>query len=1476
LAKVKNTFWNGYALGLWLVLAAWLPPVVGHSQQLCGFDHQLTLWLQNDVNRQEWERTEKAIFERYEQGRGLGKRGQFTIPVVVHIVHPPGLPEGSRFNPSDQEVNKVLNDLNNLFQNEGEYKTSLGVNTGIQFCLAMTAPDLSVTKGILRHATHLVSDPICQNLPSFNINNDTSLKALGSWDCCQYLNLYLVPNIYNPASGCGIVGYASFPGRNCRSTDGIVIESNDWGSAFTTKVLAHEAGHYLGLYHTFHGGCPNNDCRQQGDRVCDTPPDNNRHGPCTFNSCQTDADAQVDNPFTMDMPDATDNLMDYSACFNRFTRGQADRMLSVLENERACITQSNACRPILPYDLLVLEYNTLITCEPEFCLGLHVKNTGLDTIRNFVVQLKVSNQEYNFVIQALIPHGKDTVIHIPCVPVNEGNLDIIVDIPNINQVNVELPNPLNRIEIPIIVPPVSSSNKPEFNIQEAQCGGNGRISPGQNTPPDTYQYELTGPGGYSATNRSGEFTELSPGAYTLRSKHLFFECSYTQSIQIDNNCPPCLSGILNHYYEVTSINCHRDTISIAQAGSELHPGARILIIQMKGASINQTGIDNFGTITDIGNAGNYELATVRLVQQNKIILSKRLERSYDVNGIVQMVHIPLYDDVVLCNVTCQTWNGKTGGIVAIEANGKITLAGNIDVSGKGFSPGKKSQNYYSGACVYPALKHGSRNYGQKGEGISNDLLSENYGRGRVANGGGGGNPVNTGGGGGGLFGKGGQGGNQWAGCVTAPTHFGQGGISLLSFIERDRIFLGGGGGGGQQNDQLGTDGAAGGGAIIIKANELQCGQSFLKADGASAQSINATRTYDGQGAGGSGGFIAVNVNNTASRISATSNGGNGADVRENRNNMEHGGGGGGGGGVLAAKGVSGSNINFTANGGRAGINFFTNNYWGASHGDNGGILQEFTLFEAVDLSSSWTLDTLSDCQTGNLLRICHPLASQIGTTPSNLQQGNCIVVNDISPVNIIAVTSEGCSIDTLVDIPDYAPLEISLQLVQHPTCKPNGLIVVGAGGGKPPYKYYINGIPQDQGGFDGLSPGIYHIKIRDEFGCEKDLEIELKEEPPIVPEYDLSMECLSSMATLDVNILSSGFYTIRLSGNQVDTTTSGRFEWLQPGLYLLRIYDEAGCEVVADSIEIPDFPDDGLVTRLEFKLCPGDFVVSILGDTLRTEGTFFRRIPSGIQPCDSLFIYTLTFLPTNYTTDTLVLCYGDSIHFYGQEIKQAGTYSYQFKNQYGCDSTFSLTVLIKDRTVTNTIHAICSNQTFSFNGELLSTPGEYTALLSTSEGCDSLVTLQLIVYDTTSQVIEIRICPDQNVRIGDYFFNDPGNYIITLKNQNQCDSTIYLQLVPGENSECLPCKIFIPDAFTPNGDGINDMFFPIPFNATILDLRIYSRWGELIFYEQSNTPGWSGFSRNKKWQNGVYIYVVNYICEDGTRKQVQGELTLIH
>ena len=71
-------------------------------------------------------------------------------------------------------------------------------------------------------------------------------------------------------------------------------------------MTAHEIGHYLGLDHTFANGCANADCMLDGDRVCDTPPDNSpSFAPCGINSCNTDSP---------DLPDDTENYMDYTGC----------------------------------------------------------------------------------------------------------------------------------------------------------------------------------------------------------------------------------------------------------------------------------------------------------------------------------------------------------------------------------------------------------------------------------------------------------------------------------------------------------------------------------------------------------------------------------------------------------------------------------------------------------------------------------------------------------------------------------------------------------------------------------------------------------------------------------------------------------------------------------------------------------------------------------------------------------------------------------------------------------------------------------------------------------------------------------------------------------------------------------------------------------------------------------------------------------
>ena len=101
-------------------------------------------------------------------------------------------------------------------------------------------------------------------------------------------------------NGCGVVT-PTCPAPTGSPYDGIVLEATGW--AATPRLppcLIHEMGYYLGLYHTFEGSCPNGDCQQEGDRVCDTPPDNTTaRTPCSadMNSCDTDEDdLSVNNP----------------------------------------------------------------------------------------------------------------------------------------------------------------------------------------------------------------------------------------------------------------------------------------------------------------------------------------------------------------------------------------------------------------------------------------------------------------------------------------------------------------------------------------------------------------------------------------------------------------------------------------------------------------------------------------------------------------------------------------------------------------------------------------------------------------------------------------------------------------------------------------------------------------------------------------------------------------------------------------------------------------------------------------------------------------------------------------------------------------------------------------------------------------------------------------------------------------------------
>ncbi len=94
---------------------------------------------------------------------------------------------------------------------------------------------------------------------------------------------------------------------------------------------------------------------------------------------------------------------------------------------------------------------------------------------------------------------------------------------------------------------------------------------------------------------------------------------------------------------------------------------------------------------------------------------------------------------------------------------------------------------------------------------------------------------------------------------------------------------------------------------------------------------------------------------------------------------------------------------------------------------------------------------------------------------------------------------------------------------------------------------------------------------------------------------------------------------------------------------------------------------------------------------------------------------------------------------------------------------------------------------------------------------------------------------------------------------------------------CLDSYVWIPNAFTPNEDNLNDYFHIKTLNITDYHLMIFNRWGELIFESFDSTYLWNGRTKNNEMiMEGVYVYKFNYKDHKNIFKQVIGRVTLVN
>ena len=129
-----------------------------------------------------------------------------------------------------------------------------------------------------------------------------------------------------------------------------------------------------------------------------------------------------------------------------------------------------------------------------------------------------------------------------------------------------------------------------------------------------------------------------------------------------------------------------------------------------------------------------------------------------------------------------------------------------------------------------------------------------------------------------------------------------------------------------------------------------------------------------------------------------------------------------------------------------------------------------------------------------------------------------------------------------------------------------------------------------------------------------------------------------------------------------------------------------------------------------------------------------------------------------------------------------------------------------------------------------------------------------------------------NKEITHYLFKEAGNYPVALviKNQNGCADSIVKVIHVDEDY-----NVYVPTAFTPNGDKINDFFMPVTRGIKAYHFYVFDRWDELMFESTDPTQGWNGIHKGKECKQDVYVWKLIVTSKKGDQKIYTGQISLL-
>ena len=283
-------------------------------------------------------------------------------------------------------------------------------------------------------------------------------------------------------------------------------------------------------------------------------------------------------------------------------------------------------------------------------------------------------------------------------------------------------------------------------------------------------------------------------------------------------------------------------------------------------------------------------------------------------------------------------------------------------------------------------------------------------------------------------------------------------------------------------------------------------------------------------------------------------------------------------------------------------------------------------------------------------------------------------------------------------------------------------------------------------------------------------------------------------------------------------------------------------------------------STFEVYVCEGNVYQDFEGKIYSQTGVYTNTLKT-VEGCDSVVTMKFTVLKpdTSYVTDEVsyeTTTYNKQGFVMTDLAVGHNSSMLRLTNIHGCDSIVFLDLVRKEPEqpacvpyVINYEQEICKGETYHFEGSELGVTKLYTWTYKKSDGCDSIIHLQLTVVDP-----DLTILRDE-AYLGDAYSKNGFQvdsldslgvvqFDLHLSNTTGCDSTVVLYLTVKEKPETL----FIPTSFTPHtNDGMNDTFMPG------YEVYIYDRYGNMMVHSEN---GWDGTYKNEVATSGVYVYAL--------------------